>query len=132
MAAHGIIIPLLVTAGAAIINRVAGGGNGGGQGNLSPLEIAAGLIDTGSGPFGTPGPPIQIVPGGSGNGTSFNSEARFKIDPCTGQMVEIKKRRRRKRLLTCGDKADIGFVIGQMGKGQLASSTVSSMLARCG
>jgi len=67
------------------------------------------------------GPNIEIV-----------TESDFRVDPATGQLVARKKRRRRRRrLLTCGDKADIAFLTGTLGKGSLASTAISAVLARC-
>jgi hypothetical protein len=44
-----------------------------------------------------------------------------------------KTRRRRRRLLTCGDKADIAFLHGQLGGGALGRAAISSLLSRrCG
>ena len=44
-----------------------------------------------------------------------------------------RKRRRRRRLLTCSDKADIAFLHGQLGGGQLGRAAISSLLSRrCG
>ncbi len=44
-----------------------------------------------------------------------------------------RKRRRRRKLLTCGDKADIAFLHGQLGSGQLGRSAISALLSRrCG
>lgn len=42
----------------------------------------------------------------------------------------MKRRRRRRRLLTVTDKADIAFIIGQLGQGQLARAAISSLLSR--
>lgn len=43
------------------------------------------------------------------------------------------RRRRRRKLLTCGDKADIAFLYGQLGGGQLGRSAISALLSRrCG
>lgn len=48
--------------------------------------------------------------------------------------VDIRKkrcrRRRRRRLLTASDKADIAFVVGQLGTGQMGRSAVSALLSR--
>ncbi len=41
-----------------------------------------------------------------------------------------KTRRRRRKLLTCGDKADIAFLHGQLGGGQLGRAAISALLAR--
>ncbi len=63
---------------------------------------------------------------------SSNGECKtFRVDRCTGELVCIKPRKRRRRLLTCGDKADIAFIVGSLGKGALGQTAISSMLARC-
>ncbi len=79
-----------------------------------------------AGPFGDPGlPPIRIMPG--------SAEAqKFEFDPLTGEVSLKKTRRRRRRLLTCSDKADIAFLTGTLGKGALAQTAITSVLARCG
>lgn len=79
-------------------------------------------------------PQIQPIPTGMSGAEVVVAAAgtdTFKID-ALGQLVLVKKRRRRKRLLTCSDKADIAFVTGTLGKGSLAQSAISSLLARCG
>lgn len=44
-----------------------------------------------------------------------------------------RKRRRRRRLLTCSDKADIAYLVGQLGQGQLGKAAISALLSRrCG
>lgn len=40
------------------------------------------------------------------------------------------RRRRRRKLLTCGDKADIAFLHGNLGGGQLGRSAISAVLSR--
>ncbi len=42
----------------------------------------------------------------------------------------VKARRRRKRMLTCTDKSDIGFLIATMGKGEMAKSAIGALLSR--
>lgn len=114
-------MPLITTIGAiigpaigkAIVKRLRGGRGGSRVGFLGD--------QAGAGPFGTPGADIEIVPG-----------TRFDIDPVTGDVVCKKTRRRRKRLLTCSDKADIAFLTGTLGKGALAQTAITSVLARCG
>lgn len=41
-----------------------------------------------------------------------------------------RRRRRRRKLLTCGDKADIAFLHGNLGGGQLGRSAISAVLSR--
>lgn len=64
----------------------------------------------------------RFVAGGSSS--TFPEGADLRIVSST------KRRSRRKRLLTCQDKADIAFLTGNLGKGQLASSAISSVLSR--
>ncbi len=49
-----------------------------------------------------------------------------------GVPMRPKRRRRRKRLLTCSDKADIAFIQGTLGGGQMGRAAVSALLNRCG
>lgn len=68
------------------------------------------------------------------NGSDPNGPPRdkyWKIDSCTGQLVPATRRRRRKRLLSCSDKADLAFLVGTLGKGSIASTAISSLLAKC-
>ncbi len=115
----------------------AGGGTVPGQTGIFPggealLNFGAGILTDVA---------TEFLTGGNGSNGNINqvpqsgctpADKRFKIDPCTGQLVEVKKRRRRRRLLSCSDKADIAFVTGTLGKGSLASTAISSLLARCG
>ena len=39
-------------------------------------------------------------------------------------------RRRRRRLLTCSDKADIAYLVGQLGQGQLGKAAISALLSK--
>ena len=55
-----------------------------------------------------------------------------KIDE-DGDITQVTKdgrRRRRRRLLSAQDKVDIAFMIGVLGKGQLANTAISVMLSR--
>ncbi len=52
-------------------------------------------------------------------------------DKCTGEIYCKKSRKRRKKMLTCGDKSDIAFIIGQLGKGASGQSAISALLSRC-
>jgi len=74
-------------------------------------------------------PPIEINPS-MANGVCPPG-SHIAVDKCTGEIFCKKTRKRRKRLLTCSDKADIAFIIGQLGKGATSQSAISAMLARC-
>lgn len=60
-------------------------------------------------------------------GATFPEGSKIGIDPTVGP---ARRRRRRRKLLTCGDKADIAFLHGQLGSGALGRSAISSLLAR--
>ncbi len=60
----------------------------------------------------------------------FPPGTKMEVDPVTGEVTILKRRRRRKRLLTCQDKADIAFIVGTLGKGSLASTAISSLMSR--
>ncbi len=83
-----------------------------------------------AGPF-TPGADFEIVPtmGASGECPPGSRIAR---DSCTGEIYCKRIRRRRKRLLSCSDKADIAFITGTLGKGSLAQTAIAALLAKCG
>lgn len=69
-------------------------------------------------------------------GTS-TAEERFTPSGPThaelGMVPQRRRRRRRRKLLTCSDKADIAFLHGQLGSGQLGRAAISALLSRrCG
>ncbi len=57
----------------------------------------------------------------------FNCPPGYRID-ARGNCC--KTRRRRRKLLTCSDKADIAFLRGTLGGGQLGQAAISALLAR--
>lgn len=107
---------------------------------LTPSVLAAGLglgtslvnAFTGRGRTFETGADIDIVPTSGGN-----SRCAPDVDCGPGRHWSarhgccVKTRRRRKRLLTCGDKADISFLTGTLGKGEMAKAAISAVLARC-
>ncbi len=112
--------------------KTVGGAVGGailGTGNSRDARLAR-VSNLAAGPF-TPGADIEIVPSMDAQGRCPPGSAIAR-DACTGEIYCKKTRKRRKRLLTCGDKADIAFVIGTLGKGQIAQTAIASLLARCG
>lgn len=83
--------------------------------------------------------------------TSSSAQAEFgqmipegrDVDIVSGKDVELvpdgkggmhyrekRRRRRRRRLLTTSDKADIAFIVGQLGTGQIGRAAISAMLSR--
>ncbi len=70
---------------------------------------------------------FSTATGGANNvtGATFPEGANIEIVPGLK-----KNRRRRRKLLTCGDKADIAFLYGQLGGGQLGRAAISSLLSR--
>ncbi len=100
----------------AVLNRVQGGSVA--NRNLAPVVFQ-------------PGADFEIVPNMTESG-ECPPGSRIARDACTGEIYCKKIRKRRKRLLTCSDKADIAFITGTLGKGALAQTAISSLLARCG
>ncbi len=114
-------VPWIVDAAGALIrivgSAIAGGGGGGGGGSTNlfdPIPMGADITITGSGSKCYPGQECQ--PG-------WHWSAKHGC--C------VKTRRRRKRMLTCTDKADIGFIMGTMGKSDMAKSAIAALIARC-
>ncbi len=103
--------------GGAVINYATGGDPGG---TLEEMEQRGRV-------------PIEVVPSyGTGGRSGCPPGFTVARDSCTGEIYCKKTRKRRKRLLTCSDKADLAFIIGQLGKGAAGTSAISSLLARCG
>jgi len=82
------------------------------------------------------GPPTLFFAPGAKDidivGQGFPPGTKLEVDPITGEVKVVKRRRRRKRLLTCQDKADIAFLRGQLGGGEMGRTAISSLLSRCG
>ena len=95
-------------------------------GGLTTNELIAQQQGTTLGRTFPVGADIKIESQGLPQGT------RFEVDPVTGEITILKRRRRRKRLLTCSDKADIAFLTGTLGKGALAQGAITSVLSKCG
>jgi len=123
----GVLVPAAVRvaldAASGLINSRSSGGGTGVSGFVGQANA------TGVGPGGFPtfpvGSQIDIQSQGFPPGT------KFEVDASTGEVKILKRRRRRKRLLTCSDKADIAFVVGNLGKGAMGQAAVSGLLSRC-
>jgi len=79
--------------------------------------------------FSAPG----VVAGGSfeeGAKIDIVSERDYEWDPKVQDYVAKPRRRRRRALLTQSDKGDIAFLVGTLGKGQLASAAISALLSK--
>lgn len=98
---------------------------------------AMGLVAPGGGTMsagtstaqGTVNGAISRVNGSAGPSGPVNG-VRLEIDPKTGRIRKVRARRRRRRLLTATDKADIAFIVGQLGSGQLGRAAISALLSR--
>jgi len=127
-------LPAVIYAGGVLVGKAVGQRilkaiTGGGLTTKQIMAQQQGTLGIGgvvTGKTFEPGADIQIDSQGLPQGTVF------KIDEATGEIVILKRRRRRKRLLTCGDKADIAFLTGTLGKGQLAQGAITSLLSKCG
>jgi len=130
-------VPAVIMAGGVLVGKYVGRqivdaitkGGGKKSGGLTTAQIMAqqqGTLGITTGGTFAEGADIQIDSQGLPAGT------KFEIDPMTGEIRVLKRRKRRKRLLTCGDKSDLAFLVGQLGKGQLAQSAITSLLSKCG
>jgi len=69
------------------------------------------------------------INGGAGGSLAING-AVLEIDPKSGRLRKRMRRRRRRRLLTASDKADIAYLVGVLGTGQLGKAAVTAVLSR--
>lgn len=94
-----------------------------------------GFLNSAPAPAGDPGsagfPLGNEVFSNGGCAPKCNPDADKRFKLCNGVLVEVKKRRRRRRLLSQSDKVDLGYLIGQLGKGAAGQAAISSLLARC-
>lgn len=107
----------------------------GGAGGV-PAELVEAVSPGGvTVPGGTSSTASRTVAAGNGaisqNGRAMATNAtRLEIDPKTGRLVKKQRRRRRRRLLTASDKADIAYLVGVLGTGQLGKAAVTAILSR--
>ncbi len=106
-------------------------------------DLATRPSDVPEGQPGSLGHPYDIENGGTSEAEAYTMAEgvlppgtiisfrgrRMKIMP-DGSLMPY-TRRRRKRMLTCSDKADIAFLKGQLGTGALGQSAISALLANC-
>lgn len=97
---------------------------------------AAGFIypDDPSQPAFRPGAEIEIIPEQEAHITDLPAGGREGVPPgfdvsAQGFLVKARRRRRR-RMLSAQDRADIAFLIGILGKGALAQAAITSLLHR--
>lgn len=97
------------------------------EGDMATSTSTGGAIAAGGGN----GQLTGVLPAASTAGARTMC-VRYRLNPATGKWEVAGKcrRRRRRRLLTASDKADLAFIIGQMGSGQLGKAAVSSLLSR--
>jgi len=67
----------------------------------------------------------------NGNGVP-KLDVELSKDPVSGKTIvrQKRRRRRRRRLLTAQDKADIGYLVGILGQGQLGRAAITALLSR--
>ncbi len=103
-----------------------------GQTGVSPILTAAaaaagtGLINAVTGQIFDRGSDITVDPLTGVCGS--DCPPGFHFDAKRGCCV--KTRRRRKRMLTCGDKSDISFLTATLGKGDMAKAAIGALLSR--
>jgi len=115
----------------------AGGALGlvGGNGSLGAPEEYIEAMTGGGAPVAGASSTAHETVGGNGrlggNGAlSVGDNAVLEIDPKTGRLRKVRRRRRRRRLLTATDKADIAYLVGVLGTGQLGKAAVTAILSR--
>jgi len=107
------------------------GGAGG-----APEEYVAALTQGGNGVAQGSSTAQRTMNGSAGvitpvNGGSMTTNgAVLEVDPKTGRLRKRMRRRRRRRLLTASDKADIAYLVGVLGTGQLGKAAVTAVLSR--
>ncbi len=67
----------------------------------------------------------------SGGGPVPANRRYLRWDSKLRRWVYTGPRKRRKRMLSCSDKADIAFLKGQLGGGELGKAVITSLIARC-
>ncbi len=96
-----------------------------------PLAVGSGLVNlaTRSTSTATEGAGGMFPPGADMNILSEAEAKALGLELVNG-IPRPKRKRRRRRLLTCSDKADIAFLHGQLGGGQLGRAAISGLLSR--
>jgi len=67
---------------------------------------------------------------GAGPASMATNGVVLEIDPKSGRLRKRIRRRRRRKLLTASDKADIAYLVGVLGTGQLGKAAVTALLSR--
>jgi hypothetical protein len=112
----------------AVQGPVSAGIPGGTDQWLNPASIVAGAGRVlGGGAVGTIGKWLGIGGAAAAGGAAMEA---FIDD--SGQVVATrpKRRRRRRRMLTCSDRADIAFLRGTLGGGELGKAAITALLSR--
>lgn len=126
MAAHGLIWDGVKWVASAI---------GSGAGPIASAVTQVGFAGVEALMQGTMGGGASSTADGGTGGSVFREGADMRIlsqaeAAALANGHPIRKRRRRRKLLTCGDKADIAFLHGNLGGGQLGRAAISSLLSR--
>jgi len=128
MAIHGFIydgVRYVAQAAAAGVGGVAGAALGVGANMLTERLMSSTMGSTAGGGQSITGGGAMF-PEGADMKILSQAEARAMGLPMNGHH----RRRRRRKLLTCGDKADIAFLHGNLGGGALGKAAISSVLSR--
>jgi len=100
-------------------------GGGGATGFAAPN--VPDLASTGP-PIPAAAMPVAGMPSGSCDGMIWSGGVPPKgykvVNSCGVGVLRKVRRRRRRRMLTAGDKADISYIVATTGKGQLAASLI--------
>lgn len=126
---HHVIVGTAISWAANAVYDAATGG-----GNQDVINNDPWMTETGAGPGHRPenGPP----PGGPSpgtNGSCVKTPTNYlRWDKCGQKWVYTGRRRRRRRMLTAGDRNDITFLKGILGGGQLGQAAITSAMTRGG
>ena len=104
-------LPAAVQGGAAIYNAVWGGEESGKGESVAETSTAEWYTD---------------MPYSSGVPT----KAQLGMHPHPHPRGLVHRRRRRRKLLTASDKADIAFITGTLGKGEMGRTAIAALLSR--
>lgn len=74
--------------------------------------------------------PARLLDEGDIYSTTVPTRAQSGMHPHPHPHGLVHRRRRRRKLLTASDKADIAFITGTLGKGEMGRTAIAALLSR--
>ena len=74
--------------------------------------------------------PARLLDEGDIYSTTVPTRAQLGVHPHPHPHGLVHRRRRRRKLLTASDKADIAFITGTLGKGEMGRTAIAALLSR--